>query len=121
MTKTELLKRAQKNLAYRLFDAGRDGDVEAATRAIDEGLEEGADINGKNEDGRTPLHTACAHGHVNVVRLLLERGADPNARDNSGETPFDHAVRLECAYDRDEVTSILLECFPGVARQSKNN
>ena len=112
MTKTELLKRAQKNLAYQLFDAGRDGDVEAAIRAIEEGLEEGADINGKNEDGRTPLHIACAHGHVNVVRLLLESGADPNARDNGGETPFDHAARLECAYDRDEVTGILLGGFP---------
>ncbi|CAM9750619.1 unnamed protein product, partial [Hapterophycus canaliculatus] len=34
--------------------------------------------------GRTPLHTACLEGRVEVVRLLLRAGADANAFDDAG-------------------------------------
>ena len=30
----------------------------------------------------TPLHLAAAHGHADVVRLLLAAGAEPSIRDS---------------------------------------
>jgi ankyrin repeat protein len=33
----------------------------------------------------TPLHLAAAHGHAEVVRLLLQAGADPGIRDSKHE------------------------------------
>lgn len=34
--------------------------------------------------GRTPLHTACAEGRVEMVRVLLRAGADAGAFDSAG-------------------------------------
>lgn len=34
--------------------------------------------------GRTPLHTACAEGQADVVRVLLRAGADASAFDSAG-------------------------------------
>ncbi|CAM9863141.1 unnamed protein product, partial [Ectocarpus fasciculatus] len=38
--------------------------------------------------GRTPLHTACVGGHIQVVEVLLAAGADANAFDNAGFSPL---------------------------------
>jgi len=38
--------------------------------------------------GGTPLHTAVARNHANVVKTLLAGGADPMARNRSGVTPL---------------------------------
>ena len=36
--------------------------------------------------GHSPLHTAAAHGHVDMIRLLLELGAQLEAVDSKGHT-----------------------------------
>ena len=41
-----------------------------------------------NHGGQTPLHSGCAGGHSEVVKLLLEYGANPNAIDAKGATPL---------------------------------
>ena len=38
-------------------------------------LEHGAELETKDEDGRTPLSCAAGNGHEAVVKLLLENGA----------------------------------------------
>jgi ankyrin repeat protein len=35
-----------------------------------------------------PLHLACLHGHLDVVRALLSYKADANARNAAGDTPL---------------------------------
>ena len=52
-------------------------------------IENGADVNIKNADGSTPLHSAAFLGKSDIAKLLLENGADAQARNNDGATPTD--------------------------------
>ena len=47
--------------------------------------------------GRTPLHYAAYHGHVEVVKILIQRGAKMAVKDASSRTPLDLA-RLAQAF-----------------------
>ncbi|CAI5474357.1 unnamed protein product [Closterium sp. Yama58-4] len=49
-------------------------------------------VNARTRNGRTPLHSACLHGHVAVCELLLKHGANPTARDSSGSEPIHEAA-----------------------------
>ena len=65
-------------------------------------LGEGADVNMKDEDGRTALMYAAYNGHVEVIKKLIEKGALVNQRDNYGRTalmmassgPYPQAAKL---------------------------
>ncbi len=66
----------------RLLDAAEFGD----TLWIKECLENGADVNTRNEYKETPLIVAASHGDlwgnvwIGAVKLLIKNGADVNAR-----------------------------------------
>ena len=47
--------------------------------------------------GSTPLHFACANGHVNIVIILLQHGAHPDRADKHGVTP--EAVARESGHE----------------------
>ena len=49
-------------------------------------LEEGANVNACNSQGKTALMTAVELGDYTAVKRLLKAGADPNAMDRSGYT-----------------------------------
>ena len=51
-------------------------------------LKNGVNPNCKNNEGQTPLHLACYHGHVNVVMELLNHGANVKAKSNDKESPL---------------------------------
>ncbi|MBI5748951.1 MAG: ankyrin repeat domain-containing protein [Nitrospinae bacterium] len=51
-------------------------------------IEKGADVNAKDNYGRTPLYVAAWKGQVNFVTLLLKKGADPGIATNEGKTPL---------------------------------
>jgi|GEM_PF-3019995 len=51
-------------------------------------IEKGADINVADSRGMTPLHWACQHAWIEIVKVLLAHGAHINAIDNDGYTPL---------------------------------
>ena len=65
------------------------GALHGQTEVVQFLIENGVDVNLKNGDGATPLHSAVFLGRVDVAKLLLENGADVKARNNDGATPVD--------------------------------
>jgi hypothetical protein len=59
------------------------------------------DVNGRDEQGATPLHHAAWDGDVGLIRRLLDLGADPTITDlQFGSTPLgwaEHAYQTEAA------------------------
>uniref|UniRef100_A0A8I3QV99 Poly [ADP-ribose] polymerase n=1 Tax=Canis lupus familiaris TaxID=9615 RepID=A0A8I3QV99_CANLF len=108
--------------ARELFEACRNGDVERVKRlvtpekvnsrdtagrkstplhfaagfgrkdVVEYLLQNGANVQARDDGGLIPLHNACSFGHAEVVSLLLRHGADPNARDNWNYTPLHEAA-----------------------------
>lgn len=64
---------------------------EGKLRAVRFLLDEGADVNAREQDGNCALTEAAFFGHAPVVKELLVRGADVNAISASG-TPLDIAI-----------------------------
>lgn len=63
-------------------------------------VENGADVNNKDNIGTTPLMSAAQNDLTNIVKYLIEQGADPHEKNNFGRTCKD------CAYSR-ELTEYL--------------
>ncbi|KAK3169469.1 hypothetical protein OEA41_008852 [Lepraria neglecta] len=79
-----------------------------ATNLAQRLLKNGAETNGLDFVGSTPLHRAAEHGHVDVVRLLLDNHADVGIRDDLSRTPL-HAALLQKAKSSKEVVSLLVK------------
>lgn len=56
-------------------------------------VENGANVNIKNNYSYTPLRLAVARQDIDSVKLLIELGADINAEDNEGNTVLDIAAK----------------------------
>ena len=66
------------------------------TRGISCLLENGADPNITDDQGRTPMHIIAQKGvGKNQVQLLIEHGANINARDVADKTPLDYAQKAK--------------------------
>ncbi|KAK1385238.1 MSP domain-containing protein [Heracleum sosnowskyi] len=68
--------------------AATKGDVDALKSCLAEGVE----VNGKDQNGWTPLHRAAFKGRIESVKLLLSYGAKVNVVDDYGYTPLHRAV-----------------------------
>jgi len=72
-----------------IFESVDKGDAGRVKRAV----WMGADVNGKNDDGVSPLDLAASRGNVEIVQVLIENKADVNAVETaSGWTPLFHAA-----------------------------
>lgn len=60
-------------------------------------IENGANINVKDNTGITPLMQASVKEFVEIVKLLLEKGADKNAKEMNGRSAVDLIEQL-CKY-----------------------
>ncbi|KAK8342103.1 hypothetical protein V6Z12_A08G209200 [Gossypium hirsutum] len=76
------------HLGDALHRAARIGDVNGMKCCISEG----ANMNGKDQNGWTPLHRAAFKGKTECVRALISYGGDINGVDNNGYTPLHRAV-----------------------------
>jgi ankyrin repeat protein len=78
---------AEERTGMDLLDAVRAGDVESVRSR----LADGADLEIRDGEGRTPLLLATRQDAVEIARLLIEAGADVNAKDAIKDTPFLYA------------------------------
>src|SRR5579864_1584772 len=78
-------------------------------------IEAGIDVNKSGDLGCTPLHVACSHGNLEMVKLLLENGADLFAL-NEGYPPFTSA-RLA---GRDDLCDFLAPLMDQAQREDPN-
>jgi cytohesin len=71
-----------------LFEALREDQRNMVLLLIDNGV----DVNIKDEHRFTPLHCAAQQGYSEIAELLIAKGANVNATDMMGETPLHSAV-----------------------------
>ena len=79
---------------------------------------DGADVDGQDELGRTPLHWACATGKPRMVELLLTArrpGADVNAVESRNKT----ALHIAAAHGREDIVMLLLD--RGAAMEARSD
>ncbi|XP_073475924.1 ankyrin repeat domain-containing protein 26 isoform X7 [Aquarana catesbeiana] len=63
------------------------------------------DINQVDKENRTPLHLACANGHLDAVKLLVESKAKLNLCDNDSRTPLFKSIQCQ----HEHCATVLLE------------
>jgi ankyrin repeat protein len=66
-------------------------------------IDNGANVNVKQQAGATPLHSVAQNGNLEMLILLLEKGAEVNTRMEGGKLPAD--VAREKGFD--EIAEIL--------------
>jgi len=77
---------------------------EGNTKAIEQYLANGKDVNAKDDlYGDTPLLWAAGFGNKEVVEMLITKGADVNAKAGGGSTPLDWAIKRR----RTEIADLL--------------
>jgi len=69
-------------------------------------LENGADVDARDQPGNTALHVAVRNAHNDIASYLLDKGASIDAQDSNGNTPLHESLT---AYDEYAITTMLLE------------
>ena len=79
--------------------------LNANTYAVQVLIDAGADINTQNsEEGRSPLHSACASGALGVVKMLVRAGAGVRATSDDGDT----CLILAAVFGHTEIVAYLV-------------
>jgi ankyrin repeat protein len=55
-------------------------------------IDEGVDVNGKDNSGDAPLHKAAIYNRGDVAQVLFNNGADLQSKDKKGRTPLEVAT-----------------------------
>ena len=76
---------------------------EGLTNVVKYIIKVGADINAKDNAGRTALYMASWKGHEQMAKILLDAGADVNAKDNIGWT----ALMWASSYGHKDIVTLL--------------
>jgi hypothetical protein len=79
----------RRDLLSTLVDKGPKSEVKRL-------LDNGADVNSKDWNGRSPLSHATEYRQFHISQLLLERGSIVDTRDLAGRTPLSFAAESDC-------------------------
>ena len=74
--------------------------------------------------GRSPLHSAAAHGRAEVVSFLLQNGADPNLRDGekgTGMTSLELCLDRWTVVESQQYQSTIAHLIDASASEAKEN
>lgn len=110
------LPSSAKDVSRQLYDAIRKGNIETAKNIVENGF----DINGKNEVGGTPIIWASEANQIEFVEYLISKGADVNAKNNIHYTPLHWAS----IYNLEKIIELLvkngadLEALAGISSVS---
>jgi len=107
-----------------LIDAGADAGLHAAASVghivkVKQLIEAGANLNARDEGGRTPMFLAVVGGYTDVVEALAKGGADPNAGcydiydGRSTQTPLREAIQS----DDLDMARLLIACGASIHAQ----
>ena len=100
-----LLAQVSCSFSCNLYLPGRGALVLIATFGL-----QGADVNARDAEGRTPLHHAVMRGHLQIVDMLLDKGGPALllSKDILGCTPVHlAAVQNQVTLIRNLVTALL--------------
>jgi len=75
-----------------IYETGRNEKTKARYEMLRALLELGADPDGRDEGGATPLHYAARYGLAVAAAAILEHGAGVDTRDNARSTPLMYAA-----------------------------
>lgn len=78
------------SLDDQLLEAAQHADKEAILTL----LQQGANINVRDAQGRTPVMIATYQHNTDMVKTLLQAGADVNIRDNNKANPLLHSAAM---------------------------
>ena len=84
-----------------LWDAAKNGDL----AKLQEALSKGADVNGHDDKGITPLSWAAMAGQTEAAQLLIKKGAKINGKNRDGATPL-HASAF---FGQTEIVELLIK------------
>lgn len=70
----------------------------------------------KDNDGNTPLHSACKNNYIEIVKLLLNSGVQVNEQNNDGFT----ALHYACENGNVEIVKSLLQAGANVKIRNNN-
>jgi ankyrin repeat protein len=85
-----------------IIAAASAGEVEQLKQLI---ADKAAEVDDRDEEGRTALHFASGYGEVECMAILLTAGADIDGKDINGNTALHYAA----GYGAVEATKVLLE------------
>jgi len=80
----EYRQKTNKEGCTPLMVAAEQGDLLILKKLIGRG----AEINDRDDNGRTAIFAAIRGQHTDAIKLLLNAGADVRVRDNDGDTPL---------------------------------
>ena len=80
--------RATKLLLQELKHASYYGDLDHEIAAVENAIQEGANVNQPDDKGRTPLYLAASAGQLKIMSMLIGANANVNLPAISGDTPL---------------------------------
>lgn len=83
-----------------MIEGARYGDEED----VQEALRNSADVDAKDEEGRTALHMAAANAYMSIARRLLQAGANTEVQNETGST----ALHWACVAGSAPMVELLL-------------